>query len=189
MEKTLDRVRELFSEAGQISDPALREKVLKAWLEAWKASHYEQLEETPFLRGILTDINNVEHTKAVTAMCIQFAKIMKDFFHISVNMDYLIAGAILHDLGKVFEYCEKPSELGRLFTHPISAVYFAAREDLPLEVIHLIGSHSLEGNLIQRTTEAAIIHYMDFACAEVTLRAKTNTSLGELARFLVIQKR
>jgi hypothetical protein len=37
--------------------------------------------------------------------------------------------------------------------------------------------------------EAAIVHYMDAGCAEFLLRAKTNTSLGELTKFQVIQKR
>jgi putative nucleotidyltransferase with HDIG domain len=131
----------------------------------------------------------VEHTKAVTAMCVQFAKIMKEFHDLKVNMDYLIAGAILHDVGKIFEYCETPSELGQLFRHPLSGVYMAAREDLPLEVLHIIGTHSLEGELIKRTPEAAIVHHMDFAIADFALRAKTDTSLGERMKFQVIQKR
>jgi putative nucleotidyltransferase with HDIG domain len=189
MNKTLEYVRELFPEAEQISNIKLRQKVLKTWLEAWKASHYERVEEVPFINGILTEISNVEHTRAVTAMSIQFAKIMKEFLNIEINMDYLIAGAILHDLGKVFEYCETPSNLGKLFTHPISAFYIATKEDLPLEVIHIIGMHSLEGDLIKRSPEAAIVHYMDFAYAEFALRAKTDTSLGERMKFQVIQKR
>jgi putative nucleotidyltransferase with HDIG domain len=189
MDKTLDEVRELFPEIEGISDAGLRQKVLKTWLEAWKASHYDRVEQTPFLHGILAEINNIEHTKAVTAMCVQFAKIMEEFHGITVNMDFLIAGAILHDVGKIFEYCETPSKLGQLFTHPLSGVYVAAREDLPLEVLHIIGTHSLEGELIKRTPEAAIVHQMDFAIAEFVLRAKTDTSLAERMKFHVIQER
>ena len=188
MAKTIEHIRELFPEAELIRDVELRQKVLETWFEAWKASHYDRLEETPFMPGILQEINNVQHTRAVTAMCIEFARIMKEFFQIQVSMDYLIAGAILHDVGKVFEFCKTPSDLGRLFTHRMSGIYMAAREDLPLEVIHIIVMHSLEGDLHHRTPEAAIVHYMDFACAEVALRAKTDTSSGELSRFQVIQK-
>jgi putative nucleotidyltransferase with HDIG domain len=188
MNKTLEKVRELFPELEQISDAGLRQKVLKTWLEAWKASHYDRVEQTPFLHGILTEINNVEHTRAVTAMCVQFAKIIGEFHGIEVNMDYLIAGAILHDVGKLFEYCDTPSELGQLFRHPLSGIYVAAREDLPLEVLHIIGNHSLEGELIKRTPEAAIVHHMDFAIADLALRAKVDTGLGERMKFHVIQK-
>jgi putative nucleotidyltransferase with HDIG domain len=188
MAKTLEHIRESFPEAEQISDNELRQKVFKTWLAAWQASHYDRIEDTPFMRGTLQEINNVQHTRAVTAMSIQFAKTMKEFFDIQLNMDYLIAGAILHDVGKLFQYCEIPSKLGQLFNHCLSAMYIAAREDLPLEVIHIIGMHSLEGDLTKRTPEAAIVHYMDFASADVSLRAKTDTGLGERLKYQVIQK-
>jgi len=188
MVKTLEEVRTLFPEAEQISDPGLREKVLKTWFEAWKTSHFDRVEEAPFLPGILAEISNVTHTRAVTVLCIQFAKTMKEFHGLQVNMDYLIAGAILHDVGKLFEFCKTPSDLGQLFTHRLSGVYWGAREDLPLEVIHIIGMHSHEGDLKKRTPEAAIVHYMDLGCAEFLLRTKTDTSLGERTKFHVIQK-
>jgi putative nucleotidyltransferase with HDIG domain len=188
MRKTLERVKELFPEAQLISDVTLREKVLKTWYEAWNMSPFEDPTETPFLEGILTEINNVEHTRAVTIMSIQYAKTMKDFFNIDVNMDHLIAGAILHDIGKLFEFCNTPSDLKRYFSHVMSAVYVASRFDLPLEVIHIIGMHSLEGNLFKRTTEAAIIHYIDFASAEVCLRAKTSINLDEWRKARDLKK-
>jgi putative nucleotidyltransferase with HDIG domain len=188
MIKTLKHIRKLFPEAEQISDIELREKVLKTWLTAWKASNYERVEETPFMPDLIQEINNVDHTRAVTVMSIEFAKIMMNFFNIQVKMDYLIAGAILHDIGKLFEFCKTPSSLGQLFTHRISGVYIAAKEDLPLEVIHIIGMHSLEGDLIKRTTEAAIVHNMDFASADVALRARTDTCLGKDMKYQVIQK-
>jgi putative nucleotidyltransferase with HDIG domain len=187
MIKTLDSVYELFPEVDRISDEELRQKVLKTWLEAWKTSDYDRLDQTPFLHDDIAGIDNVEHTRAVTIMCIQFAETLKEFHNIKINMDYLIAGAILHDLGKIFEYSESPSELGRLFTHPISAMYFATKEDLPLEVIHIIETHSLEGELVKRSPEAAVVHYMDFAYAETVLRAKTDTSTGERTKFHVIR--
>jgi putative nucleotidyltransferase with HDIG domain len=179
MAKTLEYIRELFPEIEQISDIDLRQKVYKTWLEAWKLSPCDRLEQIPFLEGILPEINNVEHTKAVIALSIHFAKMMKEFLNIKVNMDYLIAGAILHDIGKCFEFIETPTDLGRLFSHSISAAYVAAKENLPLEIIHIIAAHSLEGDLIKRTPEAAIVHYMDFAYSEVTLRAKTKINVDE----------
>ena len=187
MDKSLDSVYEFFPEVERISDDELRKKVLRTWLEAWKSSDYDRLDQTPFLHDDIAGINNVEHTRAVTIMCIQFAETLEKFHNIKINMDYLIAGAILHDLGKIFEYSENPSRLGRLFTHPISAMYFATKEDLPLEVIHIIETHSLEGELVKRTPEAAIVHYIDFAYAETVLRAKTDTSTGERMKFRVIQ--
>ena len=180
MAKTLEEVQKLFPEADQISDPQLRRKVLHTWWEAWKLSRFQKVEQTPFLEGALADINNVEHTRAVTALSIQFARTMEEFLGIQVNMDYLIAGALLHDLGKLFEYCGSPTDLGRLFTHGISAVLISAKEDLPLEVIHIIVAHSLEGQFMKRTPEAVIVHYMDFAYADFALRAKSPLNLEDL---------
>ena len=74
--------------------------------------------------------------------------------------------------------------MAQLFTHAISGGYVAAKVDLPLEVIHIIAAHSLEGDLIKRTPEAAIVHYMDFACAEVTLRAKTESNLDGFMKWM-----
>lgn len=189
MEKNAEEIRKLFPEIEQISDAGLRRKVADTWVEAWKASPYDRLEETPMLPGgALPEVNNVAHTRAVIAGCIQFARVAKEILHIAVNMDYLIAGAVLHDIGKVFEFCETPSELGRLFTHRLSALYLAARQDLPLEVIHIIAMHSLEGELKKRTTEAAIVYHIDCACAGVAFGAKTGGVLAGHTKFQVIQK-
>lgn len=188
MAKTIDRVRELFPEAKQISDANLREKVLKTWLEAWRLSHFDQLEQTPFLEGALAEINNVDHTRAVTAMSIQCGKILKEFLDVPLNMDYLIAGALLHDMGKIFEYCKTQTELGTLFTHSISGSLIAAKEDLPLQVIHIAGMHSMEGDWVKRSPEAVIVHYMDFAYAEFALRAKTAINLDELIKLKKLKR-
>jgi hypothetical protein len=45
----------------------------------------------------------------------------------------------------------------------------ALTEGLPLEVVQVIGAHSFEGDLLKRTPEAVIVHYMDFTYAEVAL--------------------
>ena len=66
-------------------------------------------ETTRFLPGVLPDLKNVGHTKAVVALSIQFAKLMKESLNAPLNMDYIIAGAILHDLGKSFGF---PSQWG-----------------------------------------------------------------------------
>ena len=188
MVKTLEQVRALFPEAEQISDAGLREKVLETWFEAWKVSHFDTLDQAPFLTDVLREISNLDHTRAVTVLSIQFANTMKEFLGTAVNMDYLIAGAILHDVGKLFEFCEAPSALGNLFTHRLSGVYLAAKMDLPVEVIHIIGMHSHEGELKKRTPEAAIVRHMDSAYVEFLLGAKTDIAMGQHTKFHVIQK-
>jgi len=188
MEKTLDHIRRLFPEAEQISDPELRQKVCRAWLTVWELSGCESPDTVTFLPGILPEIDNVAHTRAVVAMSVQFANVMKSFHNVQVNMDYIVAGALLHDLGKYFRSSPNSAKVGELLGHAFSAAYIAIKEDLPVEVVHIISAHSNEGDLIKRSTEAAIVHYMDQAYAEVILRAKTNINREEFHKLRIFKQ-
>jgi putative nucleotidyltransferase with HDIG domain len=188
MKRTVEHIRKLFPEAEQISDIDLRQKVYKAWLAVWEMSDSDPPEKIRFLPGVLPEINNVEHTKAVVAMSIQYAKLLQEFLHIQLNMDYIIAGAILHDLGKCFTSSPAPKTEGQLLGHALSGAYVAIKEGLPLDVVHIIAAHSVEGDLLKRTPEAAIVHYMDFAYAEVALRAKTPMTLNEWMKTRDLKK-
>ena len=86
---------------------------------------------------------------------------------IKVNMDVLISGAILIDIGKLLEYeivegKLTTSDYGKIVRHPFSGVAIAARFGLPPEVQHIIGTHSKEGDLGKRTVESIIVDRADF---------------------------
>ena len=90
---------------------------------------------------------------------------------IKVNMDIMISGAILIDVGKLLEYERKygklsTSDYGKVVRHPFSGVAIAARFGLPPEVQHIIGTHSKEGDLGKRTVESIIVHHADFVSFE-----------------------
>lgn len=55
-------------------------------------------------------------------------------------------------------------------------------------MVHIISSHSSEGDLIKRTTESAIVHYMDQAYMEVILRAKTNINREEFHKVRIFKQ-
>ena len=84
-----------------------------------------------------------------------------------VDMDTVIAGAILADVGKLLEY-EKvsgkavQSERGKLLRHPFTGVALAMEAGVPDRVCHIIAAHADEGNLVKRSTEAYIVHHADF---------------------------
>ncbi len=46
--------------------------------------------------------------------------------------------------------------------HTLSGIAIADRFNLPPEVLHIIGTHSKEGDLGKRTVEAIIVHHADF---------------------------
>lgn len=155
-----------------IEDAALQEKTIKVWTEAMKKGgwKFDDLRQMPFTLLIeKTSINIIEHTRAVARCSLEIAEVfVKEYKEkISLNRDYLLAGALLHDVGKLFEYKKVKgkfvkSEGGKLLRHPISGATFASQHGLPQEVIHIIAAHSKEGDGARRTVEAVIVNHADF---------------------------
>jgi putative nucleotidyltransferase with HDIG domain len=85
-----------------------------------------------------------------------------------IDLDTVIAGAILADVGKLLEYELGPdgksrqSERGEALRHPFTGVALALECGVPDAVCHIIAAHAGEGELVKRTTEAFIVHHADF---------------------------
>ncbi|RQW08817.1 HDIG domain-containing protein, partial [candidate division KSB1 bacterium] len=111
----------------------------------------------------------MQHKRAVVHMAKSCGEQMIKFFDadLPVNMDVLIAGAILCDVGKLLEYEKKDgktvqSEYGKYVRHPFSGVALAEAHGLPPAVLHIIATHAGEGDLVRRSVEAYIVHHCDF---------------------------
>jgi putative nucleotidyltransferase with HDIG domain len=167
-----EELLELMPEFNLIQDVSLREKVLDLWEYALKENNWEieDLLEMPFTLLIENvPINIISHTKAVTLTCLRIAEVMVEVYKekILINMDYLIAGALLHDIGKLFEFSKEKgkfvkSKSGRIIRHPVSGAALAYKFGLPEEIIHIIAAHSKEGETVKRTIEAIIVNHADF---------------------------
>ena len=166
----------IWPEIDWIQDKELREKTTKAWEYAINKSvlSAEDLEKIPFSLLIKDcDVSFMNHKRTCVQLAVDIAKRMQDNFgdEIEINMDILIAGAILIDIGKLIEYEIKDGKLGTsnfgtIVRHPFSGVAIADRFDLPAEVQHIIGTHSKEGDLGKRTVESIIVHHADFVSFE-----------------------
>lgn len=162
----------IIPEFELIKDSSLREKTIQVWQEAIKRGGWkmEDLTEMPFTLLIArTSINIIQHTRAVTLCSLRIAEILiKEYKEkISINLDHLLSGALLHDVGKLFEYRREgdrfvKSDEGKLLRHPISGAAFAFQHGIPQEVIHIIAAHSKEGDGARRTVEAIIVNHADF---------------------------
>ena len=171
-----DKVLEIWPEINWIKDDTLREKTLDAWVYAIEQSPLEpkDLEEIPFSLLIKDcNISFMNHKRTCVQLAVDLAKKMMENFgdEINVNMDIMISGAILIDVGKLLEYEMKDGKLstsdyGKVVRHPFSGVAIAARFGLPPEVQHIIGTHSKEGDLGKRTVESIIVHHADFVSFE-----------------------
>jgi putative nucleotidyltransferase with HDIG domain len=167
-----DQVKQLWPELDWISDMDLREKVAKTWSLALERSELEaeDLEKIPFTL-LVPDlkVSFMAHKRAVVHIAREAGEKVREFFkqELPVNMDVLIAGAILADVGKLLEYVKKDGKAaqgvyGKYLRHPFSGVSLAEECGVPPEVCHIIAAHAGEGDHIKRTTEAYIVHHADF---------------------------
>ena len=165
---------ELWPELMWIEDEVLRQQTADTWKLALDKSVLtsEDLKTIPFtlLCGPDLKVSFMDHKRAVVHIAKESALKFEEFFKDSlpVNMDVLIAGAILADVGKLLEY-ELDAEgksfqglYGKYLRHPFSGVSIAERCGVPAEVCHIIAAHAGEGNHVKRSTEAYIVHHADF---------------------------
>lgn len=165
------KIEAIFPDLHKISKKELREKVVQTWAESIRKGGWEveQLKDVPFTLLIAdTDIDLIQHSNNVTRTALVIARELDGYYDgLKIDMDILLAGALLHDVAKLMEYDRRggkvvKSEMGQYLRHPISGAAMAAKHGLPDEVVHIIGSHSKEGNFAKRTVEAIIVHHADF---------------------------
>ena len=169
-----DEIKKLWPELEWISDPDLREKTARTWEVALERSvlKAEDLNRIPFtlLCGPELKVTFMDHKRCVVHVARDAGMKMNEFFRndLPVNMDVLISGAILADVGKMLEYELDASgkavqgKYGQYLRHPFSGVSLAEECGVPPEVCHIIAAHAHEGDLVKRTTEAYIVHHADF---------------------------
>ena len=172
---TREEVLAIWPEIDWIKDATLRAKTLDAWVYAIENSVLTpaDLETIPFSLLIKTHVSFMNHKRTCVQLAVDMANTMQKNFGdaIKIDMDVLISGAILIDVGKLIEYDMKDgklvtSEAGKLVRHPFSGVAIADRFGLPPTVLHIIGTHSKEGDFGMRTTESIIVHHADFVSFE-----------------------
>jgi putative nucleotidyltransferase with HDIG domain len=168
-----DAVARLWPEIQWIEKPKLREQVTQTWIKALERSPLkpDDLSRIPFTLLVPNcPITFMEHKRCVVHIARQSAESMHEFMGraLPINMDVVIAGAILADVGKLLEYELGPdgksrqSERGEALRHPFTGVALALECGVPDEVCHIIAAHAAEGDLVKRTTEAYIVHHADF---------------------------
>ena len=166
------QVRELWPELEWIKDDKLRKLTLETWCEGFRRSPLEpaDLHRIPFTLLIEgCTVSFIAHKRAVVHVAVESAKAMGRLFgdQMPFDMDILTAGSILIDVGKLLEYEKtggepKQSARGKLLRHPFSGAGLCQEMGLPDAVIHMVATHSKEGNLGKRTVEAWIVHHADF---------------------------
>jgi putative nucleotidyltransferase with HDIG domain len=174
MEPINKEVLELWPEIQWIGNADLRQKTARVWEKALERSVLsgEDLKRIPFtlLCGPDLKVSFMEHKRAVVHIARESGNKINEFFgkELPVDMDVLISGAILADVGKLLEYeldengKAVQGPYGKLLRHPFSGVSLAESCGIPPEVCHIIAAHAGEGDMVRRSTEAYIVHHADF---------------------------
>ncbi len=168
-----ETVKRLWPEIVWIQSPQLREQVTEVWTRALERSPLQpdDLKSIPFTLLVPNcTITFMEHKRCVVHIARQSAQAMQEFMGraLTIDLDVVIAGAILADVGKLLEYELGPdgksrqSPRGEALRHPFTGVALALECGIPDTVCHVIAAHANEGDLVQRSTEAFIVHHADF---------------------------
>ncbi len=166
-----DYLTSRFPDINEIKNSDIREKVIRTFSEAMKRGGWDTMDGIPFTL-LIPDlkVDLAQHIQGVTRIAIQIAQELMQY-DISLNMDYLLSGALLHDVGKLVEYTKEGdkigvSKTGKLLRHPTIGTSLALEAGLPAEIAHIIYCHSWEGDKLSRSPEAHIVHQADFAFFE-----------------------
>lgn len=113
----------------------------------------------------------VEHTIATADIASSLCEIVEKVYGGKVNRDFVLAGAVLHDVFKpfIYEIRENGSyamnSLGTYLDHINLALSEMVSRGFPLGVVHIVAAHhgGEAGPVWPRTVEALIVHLADLA--------------------------
>jgi len=191
--------QELWRELGHLAEtrirPPLRELVLRVldrYRDDFLVCPAARLYHHPYLGGLL------EHTWFVARHALASLEIYAD-----LNRDLVLAGAILHDLGKIKELANpsapEPTVAGRLLGHIVLGWDMVRTEaqglgfpdpDLLLQLEHIILSHhgavEFGSPILPKTREALLVYFLDDLDAKLKMMSQhleSDTGEGDFTSY------
>ena len=180
-----DELIRLIPEFNEIQDPDLRSRVMAVWQEAlevggWSLRDLEQMPYTLLIEDV--DISFPRHVQVVCQLCIAMESVLQQAYgdRYSISRDTLIAGALLADVGKLIEFRMKNgayswSSTYTYLRHPFTGVGLCFKHGIPEAVMHIVATHSWEGDKFQRQPESIIFHHADFTDFDLTKFSHRNS--------------
>jgi putative nucleotidyltransferase with HDIG domain len=176
---SMAKLEDYLPEVNEISDPKLREMVCVIFDELLSESSWNSIDKVPANPDAPERGPLIKHLRGTTQIALSASRILSDLYGFEFNTDYIIAGGLLHDAGKILEYSPSgKTEHGKFLEHGISAVSLGMQKGLPLEILHIISSHSPQNDLDQLTIEAFVVRQGDVIdvhwCKKGLLPSKRN---------------
>ncbi|MDR1472606.1 MAG: HD domain-containing protein [Synergistaceae bacterium] len=171
-----EKIRNMLPEIEWIGDRELRERVVDCYEDALKTGGWtpEDMDRIPFTL-LIPDCpaSYLTHVRGVTRMAYHAMKEFNSLYaspdgRFRMDGDLLVAGALLHDVGKLVEYERSPdggtvkSQMGRDLRHPFSGTVIALRNGCGSAIGHIIANHAHEGDGTLRSPEGVLVNKADF---------------------------
>jgi len=170
------QIVEELPEVAQITDADLRAKAVEAWAYAIANSSFNSIREIPPAGN--PDVNEAkrgdqtDHLRGVTRLAVAIAREMGSAYpELAIDMDVIVAGGLLHDVGKAWEFDPERRRRWRAeqkrygrpsIRHPAYGAHICLTVGLPEEIAHIAMAHSGEGELLIRSLACMIVHQADY---------------------------
>jgi 7,8-dihydroneopterin 2',3'-cyclic phosphate phosphodiesterase len=176
--------------ANQIKDKKLREKVIKMLKEpslsdpelVYPTAPFDKIPAWTVGAHHGYDGGELDHTISTTKLALSMAEHFVSVYGVKINMDHIIAGALLHDIAKVWIIKKEGKSWGftgiNMDHADLGAAELYAR-GFPEEVVHIVASHG--GDVGQsganpRTLEAMLVFKADVLDAETESHIRPSAS-------------
>ena len=168
----MEKIPELLPEVNLIKDETLRQKVINVWEDAlqtaaWTMADLNEMPYTLLVEDV--DITFPQHVRVVCKLCLAMLDVLITEYgeRYPIDADTLIAGALLADVGKLLEFSKKDekyewSSTYQYLRHPFTGVGLCYKHQIPEAVMHVVATHSWEGDKFKRRPESIIFHHADF---------------------------
>lgn len=181
----IEDVREALPEVESIEHDELRQQVLEAWSLGLDRGGWNSIEDIPYAWNI-HEVTTVEHVRGVTKLAEAGAEIARSVHGADPDDDVVIAGALLHDVGKCYEYVAyvddalvdpDPDYGDASIPHSLSSYALAHEVGCPIAVQQAI-PHVI-GEIPTRTLEAEIIKHANVISSNAITQRTMGISLAE----------
>ncbi len=176
-----ETVRRELPEIEDIKDQGMRDLVVEAWATSLAQEGLGAIAE---IKGsgdpekyILKEGTQVDHLRGVALLSMRMAEQLQELKPgLEVDRDIMIAGALVHDVGKAREFKaanqakwkQAPHIAGwPPARHSVHGYHICKSVGLPDEVAHIAIGHSREGVFVMKSLECTIVSHADHSYWEI----------------------
>ncbi|MFB6080030.1 MAG: HD domain-containing protein [Haloferacaceae archaeon] len=156
---------EALPEIREIEDDDLRERVVDCFEIGLAEGPHESLSDVPWAPHYADEVGDqrlVPHVRDVVALSTALADRLAERRDVDVDRDAVLAGALVHDVSKLFEHDRDSfTDVRRYLEHPHFCVYVLETAGMSIPIQHIALAHTPNSNVEPQTVEAAIVHHAD----------------------------